>query len=106
MNASPSNILSTETMKGEKWCLCPKQAFRLRNVGLGIFVRDVDINDGVGIALPEMADQEIDIKAIVLLLVVACDSGDLDFLWVKLRMESKLDLQQGLSHLDNCHVCL
>eukprot|EP00957_Ditylum_brightwellii_P063799 4841246-Ditylum_brightwellii.AAC.1 len=67
-------------MKEEKWRLCSKRAFR--NVGLGICVHDADIDDGVGIALPEVADQEIAIMAIVLLLVVACDSDDLGFLWV------------------------
>eukprot|EP00957_Ditylum_brightwellii_P184865 14079607-Ditylum_brightwellii.AAC.1 len=44
--------------------------------------RHLDINDGVGISLPKVADQEVTIKAIILLLVVACDSGDLGFLWV------------------------
>eukprot|EP00957_Ditylum_brightwellii_P010653 806547-Ditylum_brightwellii.AAC.1 len=62
MDASQPSILSTETTKGEKWRLCSKQAF--------------------SIALPEVADQEIAVKAIIHLLVIACDSGDLGFLWV------------------------
>eukprot|EP00957_Ditylum_brightwellii_P023938 1804924-Ditylum_brightwellii.AAC.1 len=71
MFALRPSILSTETTKGEKWWHCSKQAFRY-----------LHINDGVGIALPEVANQEIAIKAVVLLFVAACDCGDLGFLWV------------------------
>eukprot|EP00957_Ditylum_brightwellii_P024005 1810027-Ditylum_brightwellii.AAC.1 len=76
MAASQPNIPSTDTTKGEKWQCCPKH----RNVRLGIGVRDVDINDGVGVTLPKVTDQDIATKAIVLLFVVAGDRGDLGFL--------------------------
>eukprot|EP00957_Ditylum_brightwellii_P023009 1736660-Ditylum_brightwellii.AAC.1 len=66
------------------------QLYRPRNVGLGICVHDVDIDDCVGIALPEMADQEIAVKAIILLLVIGCDSGDLGFLWVNFLLLSSV----------------